>query len=93
MPGRGALCGTARLTIRLAIRIERLHRHMANAGRMSVFIVSFVGNELAILRILLDENSNSTSANLGVFVVMVIVPIVVYLISVLLLPWVGRSFH
>lgn len=66
---------------------------MANAGRMSVFIVSFVGNELAILRILLDENSNSTSANLGVFVVMVIVPIVVYLISVLLLPWVGRSFH
>ena len=42
----------------------------------------------------MNENSNPRSAaNLGVFVVMAIVPIVVYLMAVLVLPWVGRGFH
>jgi hypothetical protein len=41
----------------------------------------------------MDENSNPRSANLGVFVVMSIVPIVVYVVAVLVLPWVVRSFH
>jgi hypothetical protein len=42
----------------------------------------------------MDDNSNPTSAaNLGVFVVMAIVPIVVYVVAVLVLPWVGRGFH
>jgi hypothetical protein len=38
----------------------------------------------------MDENSNSTSANLGVFVVMGIVPIVVYVMAVLVLPWLAN---
>jgi hypothetical protein len=42
----------------------------------------------------MNENSNPRSAaNLGVFVVMAIVPIVVYLVAVLVLPWIGRGFH
>jgi len=41
----------------------------------------------------MDDNSNSTSANLGVFVLLGIVPIVVYVMAVLVLPWVGRGFH
>jgi hypothetical protein len=41
----------------------------------------------------MDDNSNSTSSNLGVFVLLGIVPIVVYVITVLVLPWVGRGFH
>jgi hypothetical protein len=41
----------------------------------------------------IDENSNPTSAPLGVFVVMSLVPIVVYLMAVLVLPWVLRGFH
>jgi hypothetical protein len=41
----------------------------------------------------MDENSNPRSANLGVFVVMGVVPIVVYVMAVLVLPWVLRGFH
>jgi hypothetical protein len=42
----------------------------------------------------MNENSNPRSAaNLGAFVVMAIVPIVLYLMAVLVLPWVGRGFH
>jgi hypothetical protein len=42
----------------------------------------------------MDENSNPRSAaNLGVFVVMAVVPIVVYVMAVLMLPWVARGFH
>jgi hypothetical protein len=41
----------------------------------------------------MDENNHSSAANLGVFVVMAVVPIVVYVISVVLLPWVGRGLH
>jgi hypothetical protein len=40
----------------------------------------------------MNENSNPTSPNLGVFVLLGIVPIVVYVIMVLMLPWVGRGF-
>jgi hypothetical protein len=41
----------------------------------------------------MDENNNPTSANLGVFVVMAVVPIVVYVVAVLVLPWVGHRFN
>jgi hypothetical protein len=41
----------------------------------------------------MDENNNPSAANLGVFVVMAVVPIVVYVVAVLVLPWVGRGFH
>ena len=40
----------------------------------------------------MDENSNPRSANLGVFVVMAVVPIVVYLMAVLVLPWIAKRF-
>jgi len=50
------------------------------------------GNELAIVRIHMDENSNPTSANLGVFIVMGVVPIVVYVTAVLVLPWLAKVF-
>ena len=39
------------------------------------------------------NNNHPTGANLGVFVVMAVVPIVVYVVAVLVLPWVGRSLH
>jgi hypothetical protein len=35
----------------------------------------------------MDENNNPTSASLSVFVVMGVVPIVVYVMAVLVLPW------
>jgi hypothetical protein len=41
----------------------------------------------------MTDNNHPTSANLGVFVVLGIVPIVVYVVAVLVLPWVGRGFH
>ena len=41
----------------------------------------------------MDENNHPSSANLGVFIVMSIVPIVLYVVTVLVLPWVGRGFH
>jgi hypothetical protein len=41
----------------------------------------------------MEENSNSRSANLSVFVVMGIVPIVVYVVAVLVLPWISKGFH
>jgi len=40
-----------------------------------------------------ENNTARSAANLGVFVVMAIVPIVVYVMGVLVLPWVGRGFH
>jgi hypothetical protein len=40
----------------------------------------------------MDENSNPRSANLGVFVVIGVVPIVVYVTAVLVLPWLVRVF-
>jgi hypothetical protein len=40
----------------------------------------------------MDAN-NIRSGNLGMFVVMAIVPIVVYVVAVLVLPWVGKGFH
>jgi hypothetical protein len=65
---------------------------MANGGRVSVFSIFDRGNGLA--HVSHHENSNPRSAaNLGVFVVMAIVPIVVYLMAVLVLPWVGKGFH
>lgn len=41
----------------------------------------------------MNDNNHATSANLGVFVVLGIVPIVVYVVAVLVLPWVGRGLH
>ena len=41
----------------------------------------------------MDENNNPSAANLGAFVLMAVVPIVVYVVAVLVLPWVGRGFH
>jgi hypothetical protein len=40
----------------------------------------------------MNENSNPTSANLGVFVVIGVVPIVVYVTAVLVLPWLVMVF-
>jgi hypothetical protein len=40
----------------------------------------------------MDAN-NIRAGNLGMFVVMAIVPIVVYVVAVLVLPWVGKGFH
>jgi hypothetical protein len=41
----------------------------------------------------MNVNNHPTSANLGVFVVLGIVPIIVYVVVILVLPWVGRGFH
>lgn len=41
----------------------------------------------------MNDNNHPTSANLGVFVVLGIVPIVVYVVAVLVLPWVERGLH
>jgi len=41
----------------------------------------------------MDADNNPRSANFGVFVVMAVAPIVVYVVAVLMLPWVGRAFH
>jgi hypothetical protein len=41
----------------------------------------------------MNVNNHPTSANLGVFVVLGIVPIMVYVVVILVLPWVGRGFH
>jgi hypothetical protein len=41
----------------------------------------------------MDEYNNPRSANLSVFVVMAVVPIVVYVMSVLVLPWIGKGFN
>jgi hypothetical protein len=40
----------------------------------------------------MNENNNPSSANLGVFVVMGVVPILVYLTAVLVLPWLAKVF-
>ena len=40
----------------------------------------------------MDENSNPASANLGVFVVIGVLPIVVYITAVLVLPWLAKAF-
>jgi hypothetical protein len=44
-----------------------------------------------------NMNANNTpprsAANLGLFVVMAVVPIMVYVVLVLALPWIGRGFH
>jgi hypothetical protein len=39
----------------------------------------------------MDENNPRSAANLGV--VMAVVPIVVYVMAVLVLPWVGKGFQ
>jgi hypothetical protein len=82
-----------RLTIRLPIRIELLRQGHGKHGTGERFQRFDRGNELAhVWR--MDENSNPRSAaNLGVFVVMAVVPIVAYFMAVLVLPWVGRGFH
>jgi hypothetical protein len=41
----------------------------------------------------MDENNTPRSANLGVFVVISVVPIVVYVMAVLALPWVAKGFQ
>jgi hypothetical protein len=41
----------------------------------------------------MNVNNHASSPNLGVFVVLGIVPIMVYVVAVLVLPWVGRGFH
>ena len=41
----------------------------------------------------MNDKNYPTSANLGVFVVLGIVPIVVYVIMVLVLPLILRRFH
>jgi hypothetical protein len=41
----------------------------------------------------MNENSNPTSANLGVFVVLAVLPIAAYVIAVLVLPLILRGFH
>jgi hypothetical protein len=51
------------------------------------------GSELADVRITMDNNSSPRSAHLGVFVVMGIAPIVVYLMAVLVLPWIVKGLH
>ena len=81
------------LTIRLPIRNEPLRRGGANTGRVSVFSGAGCGDELAMYSIDMDENYNPSAANLGVFVVMSIVPIAVYVVAVLVLPWVGRGLQ
>jgi hypothetical protein len=86
-------CRTKRLTIRLAIRTEWLRRGVAGAAWVSVFNVVARGAERAMFDIDMDENNNSSAANLGVFVVISVVPIVAYVVAVLVLPWVGRGFH
>jgi hypothetical protein len=61
--------------------------------RTYVFNAVAYGNELANDRIDMDENNHPRSANLGVFVVMSVVPIVVYVMAVLVLPWVAKGFQ
>ena len=41
----------------------------------------------------MNENNSPSSANLGVFVVLGIVPIVVYVVAVLVLPWLAKVFE
>ena len=41
----------------------------------------------------MNDNNHPSSANLGVFVVMGVVPIVVYVVAVLVVPWLGRGLH
>ncbi len=49
---------------------------------------------LQMFDLTMNANTNPRSAaNLGVFVVIAVVPIVVYVVAVLVLPWVGRSLH
>ena len=40
-----------------------------------------------------DNNTPRSAASLSIFVVMSVVPIVVYVVAVLVLPWVGKGFH
>jgi hypothetical protein len=40
----------------------------------------------------MNDYNHPNSANLGVFVLLGIVPIVVYVITVLVLPWIGKGF-
>jgi hypothetical protein len=41
----------------------------------------------------MNDNNHPSSPNLGVFVLLGIVPIIVYVITVLVLPLVGRGMH
>ena len=66
---------------------------MWRAQRGCVFsALSGVAIDLPRLASTMNENSNPRSANLGVFVVIGVVPIVVYVTAVLVLPWLVRVF-
>jgi len=82
-----------RLTIRLTILSEPLRGGMVNTTRVIVFIgVQVWQRACTCSASTMDENSNPTSAHLGVFVVMGVVPIVVYVTVVLVLPWLAKLF-
>jgi hypothetical protein len=55
--------------------------------------LSSVAMSLQCMASTMDENNNPRSADLGVFVMMAVVPIVVYVMAVLVLSWVRRGFH
>ena len=65
---------------------------MVEASGVNVFNVVGCGDKRATLGVDMNENSNPTSVSLGV-VVMGIVPIVLYFVAVLVLPWFMRGFH
>ena len=46
-----------------------------------------------MLGIDMNENTNPTSANLGIFVIMAVLPIAAYVIAVLVLPLIVRGFR
>ena len=60
---------------------------MADTVRVSVFIIAAYGYKLASPSTM-DDNSNPRSADLGVVVMMAVVPIVVYVVAVLSIPWI-----
>jgi hypothetical protein len=54
---------------------------------------STVATSLHMFGTMDDNNTPRSAASLSMFVVMAVVPIAVYVVAVLVLPWVGRSFH
>ena len=65
---------------------------VANTTRVSVFSVVGCGNEVATFGMTMNENNNPKSASFGI-VMMAIVPIIVYVMTVLVLPLILRGFH